>query len=459
MKIVIVGDGKVGATLTEHLSKEGHDVVVIDQNPKVVEEMVNQYDVMGISGNGASYGVLMEAGANKANLLIAATSSDELNILSCMVSKKIGARHTIARVRNPEYSQQLVFLREELGLSMVVNPEMETATEICRLLRFPSAINIETFARGRVELAEIKVNPGSALDHQPLYNLPDRLRVKILICAVQRDGKVIIPDGNFILQAGDKIHVTASHAELATFFKILGIYKQRARNVMIVGGGKIAHYLAFQLLDAGMQVKIIELDRQRCHALSEWLPKATIIHGDGTDQELLLQEGIEQMDAVVSLTGMDEENILISMYAQSLKRDKVVTKINRLAFLDMLGNMGLDTIVSPKTIAANRIIRYVRAMHNSTGSSVQTLYKLVGGQVEALEFIVAENAKFVGIPLKDLKTKPNILLACIIRNNKVIIPRGNDTMEPRDSVIVVTNSQYLRDLSDILESERGFPLS
>lgn len=197
MKIVTVGDGKVGATLTEHLSKEGHDVVVIDQNPKVVEEMVNQYDVMGISGNGASYGVLMEAGANKANLLIAATSSDELNILSCMVSKKIGARHTIARVRNPEYSQQLVFLREELGLSMVVNPEMETATEICRLLRFPSAINIETFARGRVELAEIKVLPGSALDQQPLYNLQDRLRVKILICAVQRDGKVIIPDGNF----------------------------------------------------------------------------------------------------------------------------------------------------------------------------------------------------------------------------------------------------------------------
>ena len=275
MKIVIVGDGKVGATLTEHLSKEGHDVVVIDQNPKVVEEMVNQYDVMGISGNGASYGVLMEAGANKANLLIAATSSDELNILSCMVSKKIGARHTIARVRNPEYSQQLVFLREELGLSMVVNPEMETATEICRLLRFPSAINIETFARAGSNWLKLRSIPEAHWIISPLQPAGS-LRVKILICAVQRDGKVIIPDGNFILQAGDKIHVTASHAELATFFKILGIYKQRARNVMIVGGGKIAHYLAFQLLDAGMQVKIIELDRQRCHALSEWLPKATI---------------------------------------------------------------------------------------------------------------------------------------------------------------------------------------
>lgn len=451
MKIIIVGDGKVGATLTEHLSKEGHDVVVIDQDPQVVEEMVNQYDVMGISGNGASYSVLMEAGANKANLLIAATSSDELNILSCMVSKKIGARHTIARVRNPEYSQQLVFLREELGLSMVVNPEMETATEICRALRFPSAINMETFARGRVELAEIKVQPDSILNGQPLFSLPDRLRVKILVCAVQRDGEIVIPDGNFVIQTGDKIHVTASHAELAAFFKVMGIYKQKARSVLIIGGGKIAHYLALQLLDAGMQVKIIEHDRQRCHELSDWLPKATVIHGDGTDQSLLLQEGIDTVDAVVSLTGMDEENILISMYAQTQKADKVVTKINRLSFLDMLGNMGLDTIVSPKTIAANRIIRYVRAMHNSDGSSVQTLYKLVGGQVEALEFVVSENAKFTGIPLKDLKTKQNVLIACIIRGGKPIIPQGSDTMEPRDAVIVVTANQYLRDLSDILE--------
>ena len=451
MKIIIVGDGKVGATLTEHLSKEGHDVVVIDQDPQVVEEMVNQYDVMGISGNGASYSVLMEAGANKANLLIAATSSDELNILSCMVSKKIGARHTIARVRNPEYSQQLVFLREELGLSMVVNPEMETATEICRALRFPSALNMETFARGRVELAEIKVQPDSILNGQPLFSLPDRLRVKILVCAVQRDGEIVIPDGNFVIQTGDKIHVTASHAELAAFFKVMGIYKQKARSVLIIGGGKIAHYLALQLLDAGMQVKIIEHDRQRCHELSDWLPKATVIHGDGTDQSLLLQEGIDTVDAVVSLTGMDEENILISMYAQTQKADKVVTKINRLSFLDMLGNMGLDTIVSPKTIAANRIIRYVRAMHNSDGSSVQTLYKLVGGQVEALEFVVSENAKFTGIPLKDLKTKQNVLIACIIRGGKPIIPQGSDTMEPRDAVIVVTANQYLRDLSDILE--------
>ena len=319
MKIIIFGDGKVGAALTEHLSKEGHDVVVVDKDPQVVEEMVNQYDVMGISGNGASRTVLMEAGANKADLLIAATSSDELNILSCLVSKKLGTRHTIARVRNPEYSQQLSFLREELGLSMAVNPEMETATEICRALRFPSAVNIETFARGRVELAEVKIQPGSLLDGQALSSLPERLRVKILVCAVQRGGEIVIPDGSFVLKAGDSIHVTASHPELAAFFKVIGVYKQKARSVLIVGGGKIAHYLAAQLLDVGMQVKIIEQDRQRCHALSDWLPKATVINGDGTDQELLLQEGIEGVDAVVSLTGMDEENILISMYAQSLQ--------------------------------------------------------------------------------------------------------------------------------------------
>lgn len=450
MKIIIVGDGKVGATLTEHLSKEGHNVVVIDQDSQVVEEMVNRFDVMGISGNGASCSVLLEAGANKADLLIAATSSDELNILSCMVSKKIGTRHTIARVRNPEYSQQLSFLREELGLSMAVNPEMETATEICRTLRFPSAINIETFARGRVELAEIKVKPGSILDGVHLYSLPDRIRVKILVCAVQRGDEIIIPDGNFAIKAGDKIHVTASHSELAAFFKVIGIYKAKARSVLIIGGGKIAHYLAAQLLDAGMQVKVIERDRQRCHALSEWLPKATIINGDGTEQSLLLQEGINDVDAVVTLTGMDEENILISMYAQTLNADKVVTKVNRLSFLGMLGNIGLDTIVSPKTVAANRIIRYVRAMHNSAGSSVQTLYKLVDGQVEALEFIVGEAAKFTGIPLKDLKTKPNVLIACIIRGGKIIIPRGDDRLEAKDSVIVVTANQYLRDLSDIL---------
>lgn len=450
MKIIIFGDGKVGAALTEHLSKEGHDVVVVDKDPQVVEEMVNQYDVMGISGNGASRTVLMEAGANKADLLIAATSSDELNILSCLVSKKLGTRHTIARVRNPEYSQQLSFLREELGLSMAVNPEMETATEICRALRFPSAVNIETFARGRVELAEVKIQPGSLLDGQALSSLPERLRVKILVCAVQRDGGIVIPDGSFVLKAGDSIHVTASHPELAAFFKVIGVYKQKARSVLIVGGGKIAHYLAAQLLDVGMQVKIIEQDRQRCHALSDWLPKATVINGDGTDQDLLLQEGIEGVDAVVSLTGMDEENILISMYAQSLHAGKVITKINRLSFLDMLGGMGLDTIVSPKNVAANRIIRYVRAMHNSAGSSVQTLYKIVGGQAEALEFIVADSAKFAGIPLKDLKTKPNVLIACIIRNSRIIIPRGGDALEPRDSVVVVTANQYLRDLSDIL---------
>lgn len=448
MYIVIAGDGKVGSTLAEELSKEGHDIVVIDSNPKVVEESVDLYDIRGVCGNGASYQVQKEAGVDQADLLIAATSSDELNILCCLVAKKLGVQHTIARVRNPDYSQQLVFFREELGLSMVVNPELEAAGEIARILRFPSAIKIDFFAKGKVELAEVNIGNGSPLDGMPLYDLQNRYRIKVLICAVQRGQEVFIPDGRFVLKDGDKIHITASHTQLAAFLKEIGIFKERIRNVLIVGGGKIAFYLAYRLLDANMHVTIIEQDEKRCIELSEALPKATVIQGDGTDPSLLEEVGISRTDACVSLTGIDEENILISMYAGQKQVDKVVTKINRMSFLQMLEKVGIESVVSPKKLTTDQIVRYVRAMQNSKGSSMTTLYRLVNNQVEAMEFSVMDS-RFTGIPLRELRMKKNILIACIIRGGKMLFPAGDDTIAMGDTVIVVTADHVLGNFEDI----------
>lgn len=451
MYMVIVGDGKVGALLTEYFSKEGHDIVVIDTDPEVISNMTNLYDVMGICGNGANYQVQMDAGVNKAELLIAATSSDELNILCCMVAKKIGAKRTIARVRNPEYARQMGFMRDELGLSMAVNPEYEAAATIARILRFPSAIKIDSFAKGRVDLAEIRIEEGSPLVGKALYALPKLYKVNVLVCAVQRKDNIYIPTGDFVLQAGDQIHITASHSDLSAFFKTIGIYRQRVRNVMIVGGGKVGYYLARGLVDSGMQVKIIERERARCIELSEAIPKASVVCGDGTDEDILLEEGIEKVDAFVSLTGIDEENIIISLYANTKNVFKVITKINRLSFSGIIGSLGVGSIISPKVIASNLIVSYVRAMQNSMGSNVRTLYKLVNDRVEALEFYVSESASCIGIPLRDLRLKKNVLLASIIRGNKIIYPHGEDTLQYKDRVIVVTTNQYLRDLDNILE--------
>ena len=453
MKIVIVGDGKVGQALTGRLAEEGHDVVVIDSSPKALRTSVEIHDVMGVNGNGASYAVQKEAGVGEADLLIAATSGDELNLLCCMLAKKLGARHTIARVRNPDYADQLVLMKEELGLSMTVNPELAAAREIARMLRFPSALKLDSFARGQVELVEIKVKADSPLLGQALYALSSRLGIRILICAVRRGEEVYIPTGDFVLQEGDKITITASPSELDSLFRKLGIYRHKIHRVMVVGGGRIAYYLAKQLLRLGMSVKIIEQDAARCEQLSEALPKAHNILGDGTERELLEEEGIADMDALVAVTGMDEENIIISMYAGTLGLAKVVTKINRMSFQEILDGAGIESVITPKGITVNQIIRYVRAMDNSKGSNVETLHRIVGGRVEALEFNVAKNCQgeLTGIPLKDLRTRKDLLIACIIRGQQIIYPGGNDTIEERDNVIVVTTGHQLQDLSDILE--------
>ncbi len=452
MNIIIVGDGKVGATLVEHLSSEGHDVVVIDRDQKIVEQMVNSFDVMGICGNGANCEVQLEAGVNSADLFIAATSSDELNILSCLMAKKAGASHTIARVRNPDYLSQLPFFKDALGLSMIVNPELDAANEIAKVLRFPNAINIETFYRGLVDLVELKIESGNPLCNMQLTDIFNKFDVRILVCAVQRKNEVIIPRGDFTLQAGDRIHVTAPRGVLVDFMKKLKIYKHRTKNIMIIGGGKMGYYLARQLCETGgYNVKIIENNAERCEKLCELLPYADIIHGDGTDRDILLEQGLDGQDAFVALTTIDEENIIASMYASSLGVSKTVAKVNRVSY-EVLESIGMDSAFSSKAIAANRIVAYARALENSgEESSVQTLYKLVGGQVEALEFKIEADFSEIDIPLRDLKLKRDTLIACIIRNHKVIYPGGNDCIELNDRVVIVTKSNHVSSINEIFE--------
>ena len=435
MQIIIVGDGKVGVALTEQLSSEGHDITVIDSNPKVLEQSLESYDVMVVHGNGASIGVLKEAGVEDAHLLIAATSRDETNLLTCIVAKKLGAKHTIARVRNPEYAEQLVLMRDELGLSMTINPELAAAREIHHLLQFHSFLKRDSFAK----LAGI-----------PLSRLYEIARVRVLVCVVERGGTVHIPDGSFTLQAGDNIYVTADSQDLAQLIKHLGIVKQKVRNAIIVGGSRIAYYLAMRCLHAGLGVKIIEQNHERCVELAELLPSAVIIEADGSRQDILAAEGISSTDAVITLTNMDEENLIISMYASHIGVPKVITKVNRTEYVEAFKSMGIDTFISPKALCSTDIVRYVRAMQNTTGGSVITLHRMVEGKAEALEFRASETTRHLGETLLDIQLKPEILIACITHKGRTIIPRGSDVFQAGDTVIVVTTSgQPINDLNDI----------
>ena len=455
MRIVIVGAGKVGIALTRHLAVENR-VTVIDQNPHLVENIINIYDVMGVCGNGASYDVQKEAEVEHADLLIATTSSDEINILTCLVAKKLGVQHTIARVRNPEYGRQLRFMRSELGLSMAVNPEKATAHEIARVLRFPAAMKLESFSKGRLELVEYRVAERTALDGIRLSELYQSFKVRILICAVARQGETIIPSGEFTLRAGDKIYLTAAPRELEKFFRQLGVFRAKASSVMIVGASKMCYYLASELLDMGMSVKIIDQNEQRCMEMSEKLPRALVIAGDGTDSELLSEEGIGQTDAFVAITGLDEANILMALSAARQSGDccKVVAKINRKSLLDLVSDESLiDSVVSTAAVTTELILQYIRAMKNAAASKVKTLHRIVDEKVEALEFNVTPDISFVNTPLRDLKLRRGLLLAGIVRQNgQIIIPSGNDVLHLHDDVIVVTTDAQLEDLRDILEA-------
>ena len=453
MQIIVVGCGNVGATLTQQLSKEGHNITVIEEKSHVLQNVVNSYDVMGIVGNGASYSIMKDAGIETADLMIAVTNSDELNLLCCLIAKKAGNCHTIARVRNPIYKKEINFIKEELGLSMVITPEETAANEAERLLKFPSASKIETFARGRAELVRVVLKEDSRLCNKALKDIPPDLRKQVLISIVSRGNDVYIPDGNFILRAGDEVTVIGSGKSTVNFFKKLGLPTAKVHSTMIIGGGETGFYLAQELIALGIKVTIFERDPARCKELSGILPQALIICGDGTDKDMLLEEGVTRVESFVSLTNLDEENIMLSMYVKSINpKAKLITKVHRVNYGEIIGSLDIGSIIYPKNITADRIVQFVRGMSQSKESNIETLYKLNDERVEALEFIVKKGSPVVGIPLSQLSLKKGIIIACIIHYGDIISPSGDSVIRDRDSVIVVTTLMGLKDINDILEN-------
>lgn len=450
MKIVIVGDGKVGFSLTEQLTKEDHDIVVIDSNASVLEKALSKFDVMVVNGNGTALETQRRADVQNSDLLIAATSSDEVNLMCCMVAKKLGCKSNIARVRNRDYFSLVQFLNDELSLSMVINPEFAAAREMFRLIQFPSFLKLDSFAKGRVELVELKIKKGSKLIDVRLSDLYSTLKMQLLICAVQRNEETIIPNGKFVLKEDDIITVTAPSTELVRLVKKLEIVRQKIHNVIIIGAGRITENLTSQLLESNVKVKIIDPDKKNCLALAEKFPEAIIINNDGTKQEVLLEEGIDSTDAIIALTDIDEENFIISLFAERLGVPKTITKIDRSEYNTLFGEIGAGSIVCPKTLISHEIIRYVRAMRNSGDSSVLTLHRLVGDSVDALEFNVCGTTKNLNVKLSKLKLKQDILLACITRMGKIIIPQGDDVLTEGDTVIIIAPSESLiLELNDI----------
>ena len=451
MEIVIIGLGRIGRTILRSLSGEGHDITIIDEDKAKVEQLIEKHDVSGVIGNGASMDIQKEANVKHADLVIALTRSDELNILACLVAKKIGAKNTVARVRNPGYRRQIEVMKDELGIAMVVNPERETANEIFNLINLPSVAQIERFAKGKVSLVEIVVEKDSSLIGETLISLGKRLSTKVLICAVQRGGEVIIPSGNFVIEEGDKIHFTSEAKALGDFLNEVNLVKSPLKNIMIVGGGRVGYYLADSLSNKKYAVKLIVNDRYEAEELAELLPKVTVILGDGAQHELLIEEGIEAMDAFVALTDTDEENMIVSMFANKKNVKKTITLIKSEDLYDMLDELNIRNKVSPKHIVASRVTGYIRALMNSRGSNVLNMYQLVNNKVEALEFAAKKQSSFYDKPLKEMRIKKNCLIACIIRKNEVVIPNGDDCIKLGDNVVVVTTHKSFDDLADVFE--------
>lgn len=451
MNIIIVGCGKVGYTLVEQLSSENHNLVVIDERAEKVQNITNSLDAMGIVGNGINYKTLLEAGISTADLLIAVTGDDEKNLLCCVIAKKTGHCQTIARIRNPLYNEEIEFLKKEFGLAMIINPELAAAYEIARVFQFPSAIRVDSFAKGHVELLHFRVGKDSPLINMKLLNLQSTFHSNVLVCTIIRGEDVIIPNGNFVFQENDIVAIVAKRNNAIDFFRKIGIMKSRVENAILAGGGKVSYYLAKILLQSGIDVTIIEVDRDRCEFLTEAIPEATIIHGDATDQDLLSQEGLEHTDGFAALTGLDEENILLSLYASEISNARTVTKINRTSFNSVINKLDLGSIIYPRVITADYILKYVRSTSNSIDSNVEKLYKLAGGKAEALEFLIKEDSHFAGIPLHDLNLRKNTLIGCIYRHGKVIIPSGQDKIMPGDSVLVVISGYRVNDIKEILE--------
>ena len=451
MKIIIAGLGKVGNTLAGQLAAENdYDLTIVDQNAHVLQAVVEKYDAMGVQGNCAAMTTLVDAGVKDADLLIAVTNADEVNLLCCVTAHSLNPRiHTIARIRNPEYSEQVYKMRDLLALSMAVNPEKQAATEIERLLKYPGFLKRDTFAKGRMEIVELRVEPGSKLCDVALSNLSDVVKCKVLVCAVTRSGKCMMPSGNFVLREGDKLFVTSESNNLTHLLKSLGIITRKVNRVLICGGGRVSYYLAQLLLKSGIQVQIIENDPQRCLVLAEQLPAADIIQGDASNQSLLESEGLFSCDALISLTGMDELNVIIALYGSRHGVPQIITKVGHLEANGILDTLPVGSLVCPKELCSNNIVRYVRAMRNQTGAAITT-HRIAGGQAEALEFRVDETTKHRGQPLKDIKIKPNILLVSINHASHIELPGGDSRFEDGDGVVIVTNgSETIYQLNDI----------
>jgi len=448
--IIIVGCGKVGNTLTEQLVREGHDITLIDKDADKVSMTTGLYDVMGVVGNGASLATQIEAGIDDGDLLIAVTDSDELNLLCCTVAKHAAECAAIARVRDPDYSRESAYLQEKLGLAMIINPELESALEVSRILALPKTLEVNAFAHGQAELIKIKVGKESALCDLPLMNI-DKKAADTLICAVERDGEVYIPSGSFVIRENDLVSFVVPRRRAKATLSAMGFKSGQVRDCMIIGGGKAAYYLTRQLLDMGVSVKIIERDKKRCEELTVLLPDAVIINGDGTNEDLLREEGIEYAESFVPLTGMDEENILLTLYAKQNSKAKAITKINRIGFKSVMESMDLGSVIYPKYITAEAIIAYVRAKKNSMGSNIETLYHMYDTKVEAIEFRIGVNSPVVNKPLRDLALKKDLLIAFINRNGRILIPSGSDEIHVGDTVMIVTTHSGFNDILDILE--------
>lgn len=451
LKIIIIGCGKVGRTLVEQLSQEGHDITIIDKNRERISQLANLYDVMGLVGNGASYNIQKEAGIGNADLIIAVTGSDELNLLCCTIATQVGNCAAIARVRTPDYSQEADYLREKLGLALIINPEYEAARDMARILYLPSSLEVTGFAHGQAELIKYAIPENSPMDGIAIKDLGHKLKANILIGAIERDNDVFIPSGDFILKKGDKLSFVGAHKQAKEFFSHLGLNSHSVKNTMIIGGGKAAYYLAKELLSRGIRVKIIENDFNRCEELSILLPEAIIINGDATDQTLLREEGIETTQSFVPLTGIDEENIMLTLYAKQVSNAKVITKINRITFTNVINSLDLGSVIYPKYITSEAIIAYVRAKKASMHSNIETLYHMYDSRVEAIEFFVSEKSAVTDVPLKDLTLKDNLLLCFINRNGKIIIPSGNDSIQKNDTVMIITKHTGFNQIQDILK--------
>ena len=450
MKIIIVGCGKVGYTLAQQLGDEGHDITLIDTNESKLDKALSVLDVQAVTGNGTTFRIQQEAGIKDSDLLIAVTGQDEINLLCCLIAKKSGNCNTIARVRNPEYFEETDYLIEELGLSMAINPEYACADSIAKLIEIPSALDVTTFAKGRVNMVQVQVPEGSPIHHMTVHEYATKIHSNTLICALEREHEVTIPDGNTLICSGDNLYIIIPTSEIHHFLAKIGIKAKTIKSVMIIGGGMIAYYLASKLNAAHLQVKIIEQNFEHCQRLSEQLPHTMIINGDASDRQLLLEEGIENTDAFISLTNLDEENMVLSLFANKVGNAKKVTKIDRVSFEEVIDEMPIGTIACPKNITAKSIIQYVRALENSFGSNIETLYRMLDDRVEAMEFHIRQDSKVTNTPLMELELKKNLLICAIIRGRQIITPSGKDEILNGDTVIVVTTNKGLSDIKDIL---------